>query len=206
MSENKKLEIKKILLIGDVNVGKTSIIKRYIYHNTDLSKITNTSGVDMESKTVTYKEREYKLIIYDPAGQDRFKSLVSQYYRNTNFIIFVYDITNKDSIENIGNWINEVKKKDKFDNKYCLLVANKLDIYDQSSVINDKQTFYKSLEKKHDMKHFECSAKTNYGIEDIFNYSLSMIYSQSKSSELIAEKNIILNSVKNNNNERLCCY
>ena len=95
----------RICLLGDSNVGKTSLLTRFC-DSTFKENYNNTIGVDFRVMTLKYKDIIVKVHIWDTAGQERFKSIAINYFRSTHGFIFVYDITDEDSFSNIENWIN----------------------------------------------------------------------------------------------------
>ena len=102
----------KVVLIGESGVGKTSIIARYII-NTFTSTLNPTAGANFTTKNFNIKgfKQEIKFEIWDTAGQEKYRSLAKVFYKNAHICILVYDITRKDSFEQIKNyWINEVKE------------------------------------------------------------------------------------------------
>lgn len=125
----------KIIVIGDSNVGKTCLTYRFC-GGRFLDRSEATIGVDFREKTVQIDDELIKLQIWDTAGQERFrKSMISHYYRNVHAVLFVYDVTNITSFENLTTWIDEY-------NKHCgdssdanskhqvpkILVGNKCDL------------------------------------------------------------------------------
>ena len=94
----------KLIIIGDVGVGKSCILLRIVEnrfrHIHDL-----TIGVEFGSLFYKYKEKNYKIHIWDTAGQESFKSVVRTYYRGSDGIILVYDITRNDTLENMKYWL-----------------------------------------------------------------------------------------------------
>lgn len=154
----------KLLLIGESNVGKTSIILRYIDNEFKPSGIS-TCGVDVKVKFVSLDNTKIRLDIWDTAGQERFKGLAKNYFRGANGFILVYDITNKTSFDKLRGWMNDAKEKIENDYK-MIVVGNKKD--DKKG----RQIEFEMLEdfaKKNDVLFFEVSAKTGEGINKIFN-------------------------------------
>ncbi len=154
----------KLLLIGESNVGKTSIILRYIDNEFKPSGIS-TCGVDVKVKFVSLDNTKIRLDIWDTAGQERFKGLAKNYFRGANGFILVYDITNKTSFDKLRGWMNDAKEKIENDYK-MIVVGNKKD--DKKG----RQIEFEMLEdfaKKNDVLFFEVSAKTGEGIDKIFN-------------------------------------
>ena len=98
----------KILLIGDSSVGKTQILSRYVdnyFPETHIAKI----GVEYKTKIITKDKYKITLHLWDTAGQERFRSITKSFLNNTNGIVFVYDITNRESFDNIKNWIKDTE-------------------------------------------------------------------------------------------------
>lgn len=101
----------KVLILGESNVGKTSIISRFLLNNFDYNKHSLT-GADKNTKTLYLKEinKTINFEIWDTPGQKKFRALHRILYKDTDFIILVYDITNLSSFEELKTyWINEVK-------------------------------------------------------------------------------------------------
>uniref|UniRef100_A0A665SYY8 Ras-related protein Rab-35-like n=1 Tax=Echeneis naucrates TaxID=173247 RepID=A0A665SYY8_ECHNA len=99
----------KLLIIGDSNVGKSSLLLRFADNSFSGSYIT-TIGVDFKIRTVDIEGERVKLQIWDTAGQERFRTITSTYYRNTHGVIIVYDVTNPESFVNVKRWLNEISQ------------------------------------------------------------------------------------------------
>ena len=99
----------KILLIGNSGAGKSCILMRYS-ENQFTNNFYNTIGVDFKVKNLQIDGKDVKLQIWDTAGQDRFRTITSSYYRGANGILIVYDCTDKESFENIKTWMSEIDK------------------------------------------------------------------------------------------------
>ena len=115
----------KILVIGESNVGKTSIILRYTENSFNASGIS-TCGVDVKCKYVSLDNLKIRLDIWDTAGQERFRGLAKNYFRGANAFILVYDITNQNSFNKLRGWINDAKEKIQREYK-MIVVGNKKD-------------------------------------------------------------------------------
>ena len=100
----------KILTLGDTGVGKTSIIQKFV--NDKFSQnMLSTIGVDFQSKIIMIDNTKVKLKIWDTTGQERFKTLTSQYYNGADGALLIFDVTNKESFERINFWMNELNEK-----------------------------------------------------------------------------------------------
>jgi Ras-related protein Rab-6A len=119
----------KIIFLGDQGVGKSSILNRFAQDKFE-QNYQATIGLDFHSKNVTINNTSVRLLLYDTAGQEKFKSLIPMYIRDANIIIVVYDITSKDSYIHTGHWLNEVKDLKRDDAIFCL-IGNKVDMSDK---------------------------------------------------------------------------
>ena len=99
----------KILLIGNSGVGKSCLLMRYVENNFT-TNFFNTIGVDFKMKTIPVNDQEVKLQIWDTAGQERFRTITCNYYRGAHGVVIVYDITDRESFENVKNWMTEIDK------------------------------------------------------------------------------------------------
>ena len=160
----------KLLLIGNSGVGKSCILMRYA-DNSFTENFFNTIGVDFKIKTISLNDQVIKMQIWDTAGQDRFRTLTSSYYRGAHGIIIVYDVTNKDSFDNVRQWMTEIEKfASESVNK--LLVGNKSDLEEQREVTSEEGM---ELAKKFDIPFLEVSAKNSTHVDDTFKTMASEI-------------------------------
>ena len=102
----------KVVLLGESGVGKTCIIARFI-NNTFEENLISTTGASYAGKTMTFEEyggKSIKFEIWDTAGQEKYRSLTKIFYKDAGAAILVYDITRKESFEEIQKyWINQIK-------------------------------------------------------------------------------------------------
>ena len=114
----------KIIFVGDAGVGKTSIVGR-IMDNPFKETYETSIGVDFCSKNIRYKGLSTKLQIWDSAGQERYKSLIPSYIRNSSIVFLVYDVSKKQTFKNIPEWISFIKK---IEDSIIVLIGNKIDL------------------------------------------------------------------------------
>jgi Ras-related protein Rab-6A len=95
--ENQKY---KMIFVGDQGTGKTCILNRFATNQFD-EQYQTTIGLDFQSKNVSIHDQDVRLLLYDTAGQEKFRSLIPMYIRESNIILLVYDITRKESFDNI---------------------------------------------------------------------------------------------------------
>ena len=162
--EEDSYPIYKILLLGDSSVGKSCILLRYC-DDTFQDVHLATIGLDFRLKTVNLEEnKKVKLQIWDTAGQDRFRAITKNYYRGSNGIILIFDVTDRASFEHIKNWIEQIKEEAQ-ENIIIYLVGNKIDCKETRVVTTEEG---KKIAEEFGLKYFETSAKTKENIDSTF--------------------------------------
>ncbi|MFX1564316.1 MAG: Rab family GTPase [Promethearchaeota archaeon] len=152
----------KIIVVGDAAVGKTAIAGRYTTGKSE-SKYKSTLGTDIFNKVLRVEGRNVSLLIYDTAGQERFRALVERYFRGAIGALLVYDITNRESFENLPTWARQV---DRFANKALkLVIGNKSDLNDKMAVESEEG---KGMGKQLGASFLETSAKDGSNIDEVF--------------------------------------
>ena len=162
-SQKKEIPKYKIIFLGDQNTGKSCILNRFVEDKFD-DKYQATIGLDFQSKNVKIDNQDVHLLLYDTAGQEKFRSLIPMYTRDANIIILVYDITRKESFNHIPDWINGLTNVN-FDNVIFALVGNKIDLDDKREV-NKEEGIKLAQEKKCIFE--EVSAKTAENFSELF--------------------------------------
>ena len=117
----------KVIILGDSYVGKSSIINRLI--NNKFADLPNTLSIEYHTYITSVNDFTLRMQLWDTAGQEKFNSIVSNYYKGTEVAIFVYSIDKEDSFINVQNWYNNLK--DNNDNSKNVLLGNKRDIIDE---------------------------------------------------------------------------
>ena len=168
----------KIVLLGDVSVGKTSIASRYCKNSFNEHHINTIGGAYQQQKVVLNNGAMVKLHIWDTSGQERFRAMTNLYYRDAQVAILTYDITNESSFNSIEFWINELKFKVENENMLLCLVGNKCDVNSNERKI--MTTKGKNFAVEHNMIFFETSAKTGEGVKDLFVTIANKVYEQLK--------------------------
>ena len=154
----------KIVLLGETSVGKTSIISRFASNSFNPNTLSSLSA-QFVSKTVEIDGKSLKLDLWDTAGQEKYRALAKIFYKDARVIIFVYDITNEKTFEEIKNyWYNETKENVEEDVIYCL-VGNKNDLYEEEKVSEKEAQEYAD---QINAIFKSTSALSNVGIPNLF--------------------------------------
>ena len=153
----------KIVTLGESSVGKTSLIKRYVYDDFSTEEVSTIGAVFVE-KTITIRNRPLKLQIWDTAGQEKFHAVAKIYYQKAHVALLLYDITSKDSFTTLKEWGAEVKANAN-PNILRVVVGNKMDLFYEENV--SKETASKYAKDSKALFHLT-SAKENKGISALF--------------------------------------
>ncbi|KAK6534658.1 hypothetical protein TWF281_005964 [Arthrobotrys megalospora] len=174
MSTPERPTVVKALLIGPSSSGKTSLLKRYVDDVFEPDDTTTTIGVDFREKKLTINKKLYRLLLHDTAGQERFRTLTSSYYRGAHGILLVYDISNRDSFLSMPRWFEEAERFAP-EGVIKILVGNKTDRAAQRAV---KASEGEELAKKHGAIYFtETSAKTRDHAKEPFQKLVDAVIS-----------------------------
>lgn len=169
----------KLVFLGDQGVGKTSIIKRFIFDNFDENN-SATIGVDLISKNITVDGKTVRLNLWDTAGQERFRCLIPGYIRDSNVAIIVYDISKKESYTNMQGWLTEVKSQ-REDDVLIAIVGCKSDLEAKREVtLQEGQAFA----EEHKALFTEVSAKNGSNINQTFQQVVNQLLGVTGNSQI----------------------
>ncbi|KAI0990629.1 hypothetical protein GJ496_008571 [Pomphorhynchus laevis] len=116
----------KLVFIGEQNVGKTSLITRFMYDSFETT-YQATIGIDFLSRTMYLDDKTIRLQLWDTAGQERFRSLIPSYIRDSSVAIVVYDVSSADSFQHTSRWVEDVRAE-RGNDVIVVLVGNKTDL------------------------------------------------------------------------------
>jgi len=160
----------KLIIVGDTNVGKTNIMSKYIKDQFNITS-KSTIGVEFGTKILEIDNKKVKAQILDTAGQERYKSITSAYYKGAKGAFIVYDITNKSTFESVDKWIKDLNSYgDK--NLTMLLIGNKSDLEDKR-IINKEEGEEKA--KSFELGFIETSAYNGDNIDQAFDIMLKEV-------------------------------
>ena len=188
----------KLIVVGDQSTGKSCILNRFANEIFE-ENYQATIGLDFQSKTVNIKGHDIRLVLYDTAGQEKFRSLIPMYIREAQIILLVYDVTNKESFDSIPKWFSEVLDV-KNDEAVFALIGNKIDLIDNRQVTYEEG---KKLANEKNIIFEEVSAKDGQNFDELFNNKLfESIYKKFKDKFDSIEK-VVNNEFLENNNEEI---
>lgn len=153
-------------MIGDSGVGKQDLVNRFVSNGKEAPANFLTSiGIAFDSKKVWIDDKIVKINIADTAGQERFRTITTSYFRGVQGIFLVYDVTDRRSFESIRNWISQVRQHANANVKMTL-VGNNCDKTDERTVSTAEG---QALADETDMVgYFEVSAKNDLMVEQAF--------------------------------------
>lgn len=164
----------KIVILGDGAVGKTSLINQFVESSFN-EDYKPTLGANIVRKDVNLDNTKVRLIMWDLAGQEKYRVVRSMYFQGCEGALLVYDVTRYHTLDSINNkWLKDYKKHVKKKGAY-VLISNKTDLKDQVAVPTERG---KELAIKIKASHFiETSAKLGENIEEAFSLLVNQILS-----------------------------
>ena len=199
----------KVVVIGDVNVGKTNIIHRLM--GEEFREMESTVGVEFAYLTKNNIDEEdpsksLAIQIWDTSGAERYRAITTSHIRNSDGAYIVYDVTNETSFSNLPFWYNLIKEATD-DDIVIYLIGNKIDlIYEQGRMVN-KNLAVNFVREYNLQGYAECSAKTNENVEEIFQSFYKTLYKRNK-NKLFEKTNKRVNDTEKilkTKNQNRCC-
>ena len=190
----------KVILIGDSGVGKTNIIRLAIGKGFSSNQEPSLT-LSFSRKEIKIKNMKYILDLWDTIGQENLRTMNKLFYNNSRIVIFVYDITSRESFEDLNYWINEVSSQLGDEDIIRGIIGNKIDLYLQEAV-NDNDV--EKLTKKINGKYLRMSAKEDEP-QKIENYLEELLSDYLKLGVQGDEKLIDLSNKSKNKVRKNCC-
>jgi small GTP-binding protein len=164
----------KIIVIGDSGVGKSCLTNRATT-NLFEDAYSATVGFEFLSFNIKIEDKVIKLQIWDTCGQELYRSLITNFYRNSSLAIIVYAVNSKDSFENIEMWLRELRTHSNPDAK-VFLIGNKIDLENERKITKEQG---ESFAKSNKLNLFiESSAKTGFNSKKIFIKAAKLLYDE----------------------------
>ena len=181
-----------ILLLGDAGVGKSSLLSRFLNQKSSGSK--PTMGVDYFDRVIAVSGAEVDARFWDTAGAERFRSLSEAYFPIGSGILLVFDVTSKNSFDNLKYWIERIREKCR-EGIPILIVANKIDLEDKR-VVSDAEAI--DYSKSIDAFFISASAKTNQNnsvdkaFAEILNYAFEKTQGEQERRTTLLRPSVLL--------------
>uniref|UniRef100_A0A8C4TT75 Ras-related protein Rab-7b n=1 Tax=Falco tinnunculus TaxID=100819 RepID=A0A8C4TT75_FALTI len=164
MDASKKVDL-KIIIIGALGVGKTSLLHQYV-HKTFYEDYRTTLGASILTKVLAVDNTPLKLQIWDTGGQERFRSMVSTFYKGSDGCMLAFDVTDRESFESLDNWRDDFLEKviPREHDFPMVVLGNKIDLCDRQV----PKEIASAWCKEKDIPYFEVSAKNNINVAEAF--------------------------------------
>ena len=195
---DKKVALKaiKIGLLGDSQVGKTALCRALMNYDFDPEIISTIGNIKLETRFELKDGNEIKLILWDSAGQERFRSVALNTLKAVKGIILVFDVTLKASFDNVNSWLNEISEN--LNDPCLVLFGNKIDRDKDEWEVTQEEA--KKFAEERNLTYFETSAKTKEGLKEGFSYIVNEAYEKIKGNSN-ANNNVIVLENKEEENE-----
>lgn len=200
----KNIKEVRIITLGEPDVGKTSIIRRFVNDVFKGDKVT--LGIEFSFKIVELEgNRKIKLSVIDTNGQEKYRALPLNYFKKADVVLFVFALNDSGSFEKIGQWIDRFNNNNGKNVKKMFLIGNKSDLV---KVIEQKEI--DDFANKYGLTYMETSAKTKNQINELFTIIAEEAYEEleRKSSMSVGiQKNKIVQKTNINNKSKSndCC-
>ena len=177
----------KVIMLGDVAVGKTSLVTRFV-DNEFKSTYHCTVGVEFKVKTMRIDPFTHvDLKIWDTCGEEKYRTITRQYYRDTDGVVLVFDLTNKNSFDKLSDWLHDIKEYGPKDT-CVILVGNKSDVRERKLFLFEEG---KKFAMQYKMPYIEVSAKNGTNVISMFeNITKKMIENVGARNDQEDEKDV----------------
>ena len=194
---DKKVALKaiKIGLLGDSQVGKTALCRALMNYDFDPEIISTIGNIKLETRFELKNGNEIKLILWDSAGQERFRSVALNTLKAVKGIILVFDVTLKASFDNVNSWLNEISEN--LNDPCLVLFGNKIDRNKDEWEVTQEEA--KKFAEERNLTYFETSAKTKEGLKEGFSYIVNEAYEKIKGNSNTNNNVIVLENKEEEN-------
>ena len=211
----------KVIILGDSYVGKSSLINRLI--NNKFVELSSTLSIEYHTYIISINDYKIRMQLWDTAGQEKYNSIISNYYKGTDVAIFVYSIDKQESFENIQMWFKHLKENN--EDSLNILIGNKLDMEKEGARVVSYENAENFARENNFflIREISCKSKEAYEIEDIYevfdeigkyfyekskdrnNNADSISYKVSDSMRTLGEKHRIKKENEKNKKKVGCC-
>ena len=156
----------KVIILGDSYVGKSSLINRLI--NNKFVELSSTLSIEYHTYIISINDYKIRMQLWDTAGQEKYNSIISNYYKGTDVAIFVYSIDKQETFENIQMWFKHLKENN--EDSLNILIGNKLDMEKEGARVVSYENAENFARDNNFflIREISCKSKEAYEIEDIY--------------------------------------
>ena len=191
----------KIVIVGRSSVGKSCLLLRFT-DDRFVEDYISTIGVDFKFRSFKAEDKDFKLQIWDTAGQEKYQTITKTFYKGADAVIIVYDCSSTTSFGEAQTvWLEEARRHSEI-STVISIIGNKVDQEDEKEISKEKLLDFCSEEK---IMGFEASAKAGVGVEEAFIQTALEIYKRKKSQKDSQETGLNLNQKNTSNRENGCC-
>ena len=163
----------KVVLTGDSGVGKTAIVRRYVEDRFE-ETVAPTIGVAFQNKAVTVGDKTANLVFWDTAGQEMYRALAPQYYRDATLALVVLAVNEESSVEGACAWIEQLKENQP--SAIVFLVGNKIDVEDRTVSVDAAL----KVAQNYNLTYMETSAKNGQGVTEVFEEMVRLYFEETE--------------------------
>lgn len=164
----------KLALIGDSGVGKTAMLRKFMDGTFDPNTLI-TVGIDYQIKPIVVDDTTYQMEIWDTAGQERFRSCTISWCRKSHGIVYVFNVTDRVSFNNIRSWMWMISRIPGLEKSVKILVGNKIDL-ESATEVSYKEA--KKFADEFSMTYVETSANSGHNVIKVFTDVTQQIVDQ----------------------------
>ena len=187
-----------VCLLGNGHVGKTCLVSVYTGHEFDQNTLM-TVGFDNYVDSAVFDGKEYRFKIFDTAGQERYRSISQSTIQISDGFFIVFSVDDKQSFDDISYWLNAIEENSDIKKKALTLVGNKVDLPNRKVTHEEAVNFAKDK----NMDYYETSAKTGFGVKEIFHKLYDKIYRSYMQTDNNSNNNKEGNNDDDNNQVRI---
>ena len=182
----------KMIVIGDAGVGKSCLTNRAA-KDKFLSDYSPTVGFEFLTFSTNIENKIIKLQIWDTCGQEVYRSLITNFYRNASLAMMVYAINSRESFFHINQWLKEVRLQSHPDVK-IILIGNKSDLENERVVTTEEARKFK--EENQILYFEETSAKSGLNTKEVFAEAARILYNEHKNYKLRSKSESLSNTIQ----------
>ena len=202
----------KFVIIGDKKVGKTTLVNLYT-KNKVIRDYKETTSIEIYKAKSKINKKDFIIKIIDTPNNKQFLNIIKDEYKNTNYILIIFDLTNRETFLSLNEWINHCRSVQN-QNMDLILIGNKSDL-NQNRVVSTEEA--KKFASDNNIEYFEISAYNKDDIKNIFDNAISGLFKKINDDyntlasttifgfEQGSRLSITINNENNRNNKKCCC-